>query len=125
MLEAIDAGVPTGFQKLAAPVDREIAAEAMGMERPDSVKETWLTNALWQLGTLGGGNHFLEVQRDEAGPVFVMLHSGSRSLGKTICDEFHKRALAENLALARGACPTGSWRTCPSARTTTPATGRR
>ena len=71
MLEAIDAGVPTGFQKLAAPVDREIAAEAMGMERPDSVKETWLTNALWQLGTLGGGNHFLEVQRDEAGQVFV------------------------------------------------------
>src|SRR5688572_21428995 len=44
VLEAIDAGVPTGFQKLAAPVDREIVAEAMGMERPDSVKETWLTN---------------------------------------------------------------------------------
>ena len=30
--------------------------------------------------------------------MFVMLHSGSRSLGKTICDEFHKRALAQNLA---------------------------
>lgn len=98
VLEAIDAGVPTGFQKLPAAVDREVAATAMGMERPDSVKETWLTNALWQLGSLGGGNHFLEVQRDEAGRVFVMLHSGSRSLGKTICDEYHKRALAQNLA---------------------------
>src|SRR6185369_15146524 len=52
--------------------------------------------AVNQLGTLGSGNHFLEVQRDEAGAVFVMLHSGSRSLGKTICDAFHKRALAEN-----------------------------
>ena len=49
-----------------------------------------------QLGTLGSGNHFLELQRDQAGSVFVMLHSGSRSLGKTICDEFHKRALAHN-----------------------------
>ena len=97
-LEAIDAGVPTGFQKLAVPVDREVAAEAMGLETPESVKETWLTNALWQLGSLGGGNHFLEIQRDQAGQVFVMLHSGSRSLGKTICDEYHKRALAQNLA---------------------------
>jgi len=46
------------------------------------------------MGTLGGGNHFLEIQRDETGRVFVMLHSGSRNLGKTICDEYHKRALA-------------------------------
>ncbi len=94
VLEAIDAGVPTGFQKLDAPVDREVAGTAMGLERPASVKEAWLDRALWQLGTLGGGNHFLELQRDEAGQVFVMLHSGSRSLGKTICDEYHKRALA-------------------------------
>jgi hypothetical protein len=57
VLEAIDAGVPTGFQKLAAPVDRDVAATAMGMERPASFKEQWLTNALWQLGSLGGGNH--------------------------------------------------------------------
>ena len=56
----------------------------------------WFDRAVNQLGTLGSGNHFLEVQRDEAGQVFVMLHSGSRSLGKTICDAFHKRALAEN-----------------------------
>ena len=94
VLEAIDAGVPTGFQKLDAPVDREVAGTAMGLERPASVKEAWLDRALWQLGSLGGGNHFLELQRDEAGQVFVMLHSGSRSLGKTICDEYHKRALA-------------------------------
>ena len=94
VLEAIDAGVPTGFQKLTAPVDREVAGTAMGLERPASVKEAWLDRALWQLGSLGGGNHFLELQRDEAGQVFVMLHSGSRSLGKAICDEYHKRALA-------------------------------
>src|SRR6185295_17940789 len=44
------------------------------------------------------GNHFLEVQRDESDRVYVMLHSGSRNLGKMICDEFHKRALAQNTA---------------------------
>jgi tRNA-splicing ligase RtcB len=42
------------------------------------------------------------LQRDEGGRIFVMLHSGSRSLGKTICDAFHKRALAEKPALALG-----------------------
>jgi len=37
-----------------------------------------------QLGTLGGGNHFIEVCLDEAQDVWVMLHSGSRNVGKTI-----------------------------------------
>ena len=84
----------------SAPVDREVALESMGIAKPESVKAVWFDRALSQLGTLGGGNHFLELQRDEAGQVFVMLHSGSRSLGKTICDEFHKRALAQNRAWA-------------------------
>ncbi len=75
----------------------------MGIAKPESVKDVWFDRALSQLGTLGGGNHFLELQRDEAGTVFVMLHSGSRSLGKTICDEFHKRALAQNRAWRVGA----------------------
>jgi tRNA-splicing ligase RtcB (3'-phosphate/5'-hydroxy nucleic acid ligase) len=98
VLASIDRGVPTGFHALKTPVDREVALEAMGIAKPESVKDAWYDRALGQLGTLGGGNHFLELQRDEAGTVFVMLHSGSRNLGKTICDEFHKRALAQNRA---------------------------
>jgi tRNA-splicing ligase RtcB (3'-phosphate/5'-hydroxy nucleic acid ligase) len=98
VLASIDRGVPTGFHSLKTPVDREVALEAMGVAKPESVKDAWFDRALAQLGTLGGGNHFLELQRDEAGTVFVMLHSGSRNLGKTICDEFHKRALAQNRA---------------------------
>lgn len=40
---------------------------------------------IWkQLGTLGGGNHFIELCLDEAGAVWIMLHSGSRNIGKTI-----------------------------------------
>lgn len=41
-----------------------------------------------QLGTLGGGNHFIEVCLDENNAVWVMLHSGSRNIGKTIA-EYH------------------------------------
>ena len=100
VLADIDRGVPTGFNTLKTPVDREFALESMGVAKPESVKDVWFDRALSQLGTLGGGNHFLELQRDEAGTVFVMLHSGSRSLGKTICDEYHKRALAQNRAWA-------------------------
>lgn len=41
-----------------------------------------------QLGTLGGGNHFIEIQKDEKGFIWVMIHSGSRNLGKRVAD-FH------------------------------------
>jgi len=39
-----------------------------------------------QLGTLGGGNHFLELQRSDDGHIWFMIHSGSRSVGKKTCD---------------------------------------
>ena len=38
----------------------------------------------YQLGTLGGGNHFIEISLDENQAVWIMLHSGSRNVGKTI-----------------------------------------
>lgn len=45
-------------------------------------------HASYQLGTLGGGNHFIEFQTDEYGALWVMIHSGSRALGKAICDHY-------------------------------------
>ena len=45
-----------------------------------------------QMGTLGGGNHFIEVCLDEAEQVWVMLHSGSRGIGNAIADHFIKLA---------------------------------
>src|SRR5204863_9266616 len=44
-----------------------------------------------QLGTLGTGNHFIEVCLDEADAVWVMLHSGSRGLGNRIGTYFIER----------------------------------
>lgn len=48
-----------------------------------------------QLGTLGGGNHFIELQSDGTN-VWLMLHTGSRSFGKAICDRWYKYALGLN-----------------------------
>lgn len=45
-----------------------------------------------QTGTLGGGNHFIEIQEDENGNACIMLHSGSRHFGLKICNHFHNIA---------------------------------
>ena len=49
-----------------------------------------------QLGTLGGGNHFIEIQVDEHGHIWVMIHSGSRNLGKQVCDYYKDWAKEDN-----------------------------
>jgi tRNA-splicing ligase RtcB (3'-phosphate/5'-hydroxy nucleic acid ligase) len=94
VLAQIARDVPVGSSGQARAVDPKAALAEIGIGLPASIEAGWFARAVNQLGTLGSGNHFLEVQRDETGTVFVMLHSGSRSLGKTICDSFHKRALA-------------------------------
>ncbi len=50
----------------------------------------------FQVGTLGGGNHFIELQEDDEGYLGIMLHSGSRHFGKKICDLFQHKAKALN-----------------------------
>lgn len=44
--------------------------------------------ALISLGTLGGGNHFIEVDKDEEGYLYVIVHSGSRHLGVEITEYY-------------------------------------
>ncbi|MEA2037096.1 MAG: RtcB family protein [Nanoarchaeota archaeon] len=51
-----------------------------------------LENITKQLGTLGGGNHFIEIQKDEKDFVWVMIHSGSRNLGYQIAKFYNKIA---------------------------------
>lgn len=50
-------------------------------------------NAKKQLGTLGGGNHFIELQKDKDGYLWIMIHSGSRNLGKKVCDTYNELAV--------------------------------
>lgn len=56
-----------------------------------------IEDGYFQVGTLGGGNHFIELQVDEEGYLGIMIHSGSRHLGKEICDYFHNQARALNV----------------------------
>lgn len=46
-----------------------------------------------QIGTLGGGNHFIELQQDAEGNAWFMLHSGSRGLGAQLAKKFHHLAV--------------------------------
>lgn len=51
-----------------------------------------LDSARNQLGTLGGGNHFIEIQAGDDGFVWLMLHSGSRNFGYKIAKEYNRKA---------------------------------
>ena len=49
------------------------------------------------LGTLGGGNHFIEIDVDENGGKYLVIHSGSRNLGKQVADHYQQIAIDLNL----------------------------
>ena len=51
-----------------------------------------IDDGYFQVGSLGGGNHFIELQEDQDGFLCIMIHSGSRHLGKAVCDHFHGMA---------------------------------
>lgn len=53
-------------------------------------------NALKSLGTLGGGNHFIEVQKGSDDYIWLMVHSGSRNLGFKIANYYNKVAIQFN-----------------------------
>jgi tRNA-splicing ligase RtcB len=82
--------VPTGFawhkapQKLGA-LDRKL--------RASSLQRLIREKAAVQLGTLGGGNHFLEAQVDEDGEIWLMVHSGSRNTGLQIANHYNRQAI--------------------------------
>ncbi|MDR0528065.1 MAG: RtcB family protein [Zoogloeaceae bacterium] len=60
------------------------------LEKHPDLEKTICGTTKWvkQLGTLGGGNHFIEVCLDEADQVWVMLHSGSRGIGNAMAEYF-------------------------------------
>jgi RNA-splicing ligase RtcB len=45
------------------------------------------------IGTLGGGNHFIELDRSESGDIYLVIHTGSRNLGKQVCEYYQKIAV--------------------------------
>jgi len=92
--EAIHARVPVGLPPAGQhDAKRDLPSNLLEMGLPKIVGEQ-LDRAEFQLGTLGSGNHFIEIQKDAVtGKVWIMLHSGSRKIGMTVCDYYHKAAL--------------------------------
>jgi len=60
-------------------------------EFPNYIKAA-LETARYQLGSLGAGNHFVELLKGDDDRTWLMIHSGSRNLGANICKEFYIRA---------------------------------
>jgi len=83
----IERSIPLGFNQHDAPGEEAAAfMAATAASHPAIVQESFLRKAACQLGTLGGGNHFIELCRDADGGVWLMLHSGSRNIGKTVAE---------------------------------------
>lgn len=53
-------------------------------------------NAKKSIGTLGGGNHFIEIQKGDDGYIWIMIHSGSRNLGFKVANYYNKEAVQLN-----------------------------
>jgi RNA-splicing ligase RtcB len=51
-----------------------------------------LNRAVKSIGTLGGGNHFIEADRDDEGNLYIVIHSGSRHMGKEIAEWYQEEA---------------------------------
>lgn len=101
---AIERKVPVGFEQhkqikakasTLSPLDKRL--KAITDKHPALRRMLRQFDATWQkqLGTLGGGNHFIELCIDENDDVWLMLHSGSRGLGNVIGTYFIERAKKE------------------------------
>ena len=94
---AIPAGVGRGHDEAAENADHWLAAHRPATELSDDQS----VRAAKQFGTLGSGNHFLELCVDERARVWVVLHSGSRGIGNKLATMHigKARKLAEALEL--------------------------
>jgi tRNA-splicing ligase RtcB len=106
-LERVLVDGPRALEGIGTPVDVELTESAGRLDGADprAVSERARQRGSDQLGTLGSGNHFLEVERvdrvhDRAaaealglaeGHVTILIHSGSRGLGHQVCTDFVKR----------------------------------
>lgn len=67
-------------------------ADISGIEKLRCADEVNIGRGLLSIGTLGGGNHFIEVDRDGEGALYIVIHSGSRHLGKEVAEYYQNQA---------------------------------
>jgi tRNA-splicing ligase RtcB len=88
----IRSSVPVGFDHQSKKQDEKLmpCLGNIGFEDLIIIKE--YNSALSQIGTLGGGNHFIEIQKGSDGFIWIMIHSGSRNLGYTVAKHYNQLA---------------------------------
>ncbi|MDR9366145.1 MAG: RtcB family protein [Balneolaceae bacterium] len=81
--------VPVGFNHHDQQQDEKWMPELNGNLE---IVEQEYESAQSQVGTLGGGNHFIEIQKGSDGYVWIMIHSGSRNIGYTVAKHYNQKA---------------------------------
>lgn len=79
--------IPSGFS-IRAKEHRY--AKELALDELICAKNVDISKARKSIGTLGGGNHFIEADKDERGNIYIVVHSGSRHLGLEICQHYQK-----------------------------------
>ncbi|MBQ1942806.1 MAG: RtcB family protein, partial [Clostridia bacterium] len=87
--EFIHANIPAG---MSAREKAHAYAEQICLEDLLCQKKVGVKKGYFSLGTLGGGNHFIEVDKDEEGKLYLVVHSGSRHLGLEVAGYYQKQA---------------------------------
>jgi RNA-splicing ligase RtcB len=91
--KAIHQYIPAGFDTRQTPHHYNEEIDLMALR---CAKHVDLNRAGLSIGTLGGGNHFIELGKDDKGQLYLIVHSGSRNLGKQVC-EYYQKTAADNL----------------------------
>ena len=95
IMRGIRERIPLGMDHHKERQDESYLPQGHDIDKLTVVKAQYIS-AQRQVGTLGGGNHFIELQRDEQGMLWIMIHSGSRNLGKQVGDQYNKLAVMLN-----------------------------
>lgn len=89
--------IPLGFKHHKHPQGRGRMPSPAGFSLEDmTIVPREYNSALHQLGTLGGGNHFIEIQKGNDGHIWLMVHSGSRNLGYKVANYYNQLAIDLN-----------------------------
>lgn len=81
--------IPSGFEIRTKP---HAFAKKISLEELYCKSGVNIDRALCSIGTLGGGNHFIEADRDDDGNVYIVIHSGSRHLGLQVATYYQDMA---------------------------------
>ena len=103
MLRSLRAAIPLGFQHHGKPRPLELMPQPKPERKATAlpVITQEFDNARHQIGTLGGGNHFIEIQQGSDGRIWLMVHSGSRNLGHKVASHYNQLAVAKAAKAAK------------------------